>query len=129
MYSVDGFISGLGVTWKQLESPTVLFGELARVLPSLEAKGVVIPENIRAFADQAISENAIVDMIQAAKEAARKLMSIAKMGNQNAVGKRSVKACISQMGNTNGRGNKGNTRPDMIGNKLRAIHQVRWLLC
>ena len=54
-------------------------------------------------------------MIQAAKEAARKVQSIAKMGNQNAVGNGA-----SKLGNTNSRGNKGNTRPgsrpDQIGN-------------
>ena len=107
----DGFISGLGVTWKQLESPEVLFGELACVLPSLEAKGVIIPDHIRAFADQAISENAIVDEIKAAKEVARKLLSIAGMGNQNAVGNGA-----SKLGNTNGRGTKAalDPAPDQI---------------
>ena len=55
MHTISLFINGMNKSWNMTESTTILFAEIALLLPALEAKGVAILAHIRACAAQAIS--------------------------------------------------------------------------
>jgi hypothetical protein len=116
----------------QEEAKAILIAELAALLPSLAEKGVTIPDTIRRYAAEAVTENVLSAQVREAREAFRQRMlgnqlgslqrGIPKpslIGNQNAKGNRGGGAPIGNQnakghpgpgyGNTNGRGNKGKT--------------------
>jgi hypothetical protein len=119
-YAICMFINGTHKPWNMTESPAILFAELNRLLPKLVAKGVIIPERIRAYANQAFSENVISTQVQAAREAWR----ISQLGNQYAVGHG------APLGNTSGVGhgaplgnrNAAGFQQARIGNNRNAVY-------
>jgi hypothetical protein len=67
--TVSLFLSGMNLPWKsQEEGATILFRELGMILPALEAKGVVVPEDIKKYANTCFAQDLISSMVQKACE-------------------------------------------------------------
>ena len=105
-----------------------MLAELTALLPDLEKKKVIIPDEIRRLANEVIVKKLLSMRVREAKEQAREHSSAAmmgntyargngasKMGNTNArghgaskIGNTNARGCgAAMMGNTNARGNKG----------------------
>ena len=81
----------------EVEATEILLAKLTALLPALEKKKVIIPDEIRRLAKEVIVKKLLSMQVQEAREQSRRLM----MGNTYASGHRAL------LGNTNGRGNKG----------------------
>jgi hypothetical protein len=103
----------------EVEATEILLAKLTALLPDLEKKKVIIPDEIRRLANEVIVKKLLSMRVREAKERARERSSVLMMalmiGNTNArghgaskIGNTNARGCgAAMMGNTNGRGNKG----------------------
>jgi hypothetical protein len=95
------FLNGVNKDWSgEVEATEILLAELTALLPALEKKKVIIPDEICRLANEVIVKKLLSMRVREAKEQAREHSSAAMMGNMHARGNGA-----SKIGNTNARGN------------------------